>query len=347
VPIQDNSYGSFSDIVKKLDQTTGIADFIFQKVWFETNAKDAERFSKEIFRESLFSVYPNLKKVSGTAIDSAYTNVKSLIASRKNKPIQRHELEKAIWDNVAPEMRPIPLIRIHTKHEHTETGNHGNGPLEFDWSLFSGGEERIYPRTEEWNKKIVEELIETRKWIISTKRNRRILLSGHRRLSASIAIGSVFSAVAGFNIDMDYRSVFWRTDDHPDPDTPYYLWETDFIRKEEKNEISVTIGIKRSVTDDVRRYLETCGLSAISQLHLYGNDVIYNAKHANKAVSQIKEEIQNSITKYGIKKIHLFIASPAHFALFLGHRLNAICEIQCYERTAPGEYTPSCLIKAF
>jgi hypothetical protein len=343
-PVQENSFKGFASTVENLGQSKETADFIFRKVWCETDAADAEKLPQELFGKSLLRAYPFLEEAQGKEIRNAYSSLQALIVSRKNRPIQRIDIEKAIWNNITPNLRPAPSIRIHTNHEHEDGKTHTDGRLEFDWNSFCGGEKRIYPPPEEWNHKVIGELLKTRKWIMATNRYRNIELTGHRRLSASIAIGSVFSAVSGFNIDMNYRNEIWSTNTHSDMDTPDYPWDIDLIPQKTRDEIVVTIGVKKNVVNDVQQYLGHQWLSKLPQVHLYGDGVIYDAKHANKAVSQVKDAILNSILKNSAKKIHLFIASPAHFALFLGHRLNATCAIQCYERTAPGVYVPTCLL---
>ena len=80
------------------------------------------------------------------------------------------------------------------------------------------------------------------------------------------------------------------------------------------------------------------------RLYLVSDNVILSAAHTNRAVDKAKQMINDSVAAVGAKKLHLFIAVPAQFALFLGHRLNAMGEIQCYEYQDANVYVPTCLI---
>ena len=206
-----------------------------------------------------------------------------------------------------------------------------------------GGRERNFPPGEEWNSQVIGELQSTQEWLVSTKRSRRIHLSGHRRLSASIAIGCVFSAVSGFVIQMETKEGIWCSDDHPQADTPDYLWEQELHSDESTSEMVVGISIKKQIANEVELYLKTTNFRG-PRLYLFSDTAIISAAHANRSVEKAKQTINELIAAVGAKKIHLFIAVPAQFALFLGHRLNAMGEIQCYEYRNANVYVSTCLI---
>ena len=339
--IQDTSYDDFVERVKKLGQSKKMADFLFCKVSFEIDLTDAEARPWELFMGSLSRNYPVLGKLDLDFSEAAYSRLVKLVQSRKNQPIYRWELEEAIWKSVKAVDRPEPSVRIHTSHDDSDTGP--EGCLQFNWKSYFGGRDRNFPPPEEWNRQIIVELQSTKEWIVSTQRPRRLHLSGHRRLSASIGIGAVFSAVSGFVIGMETKGGIWSTNDHPQGDTPDYLWEPDIYHGESTGEIVVGISIKREIANEVECYLETTGLRG-PRLYLFSNNAILSAAHANRAVERAKQMIQKSVVTAGAKKIHFFIAVPAQFALFLGHRLNAMGEIQCYEYRAANVYVPTCLI---
>ena len=72
--------------------------------------------------------------------------------------------------------------------------------------------------------------------------------------------------------------------------------------------------------------------------------VVQSDAQANQAVRKVKSAIEKLSSKTQVRKIHLFLAGPAQFALFLGHRLNTLGEIQCYERISLNRYVPTALI---
>ena len=266
-----------------------------------------------------------------------------LNSSRKNQPIYRHELEKAIWQEVPEKDRPESTIKIHTLHDES-ISKLPDGCLQFGWKSFFGGSERNFPPPEEWNQKVIGELCRTREWIVSTNRKRHIHLSGHRRLSASIVIGSIFSAVSGFTIGMEIRDGVWWTNSHANEDTPDYHWQQS-TDGELTDEIAVGISIlKNTANEEVKQYLQMEHFHG-RQLYLYSDMALQSDAQTNRAVQKAKSMIQEFVSKSQGKKIHLFFACPAQFALFLGHRLNTIGKIQCYEWTSPNAYVPTVLIK--
>ena len=342
--IQYSSYEGFVKIVKNLERPKEMADFIFSKVHFEIDLTDAEDRPRALFRETLLNHYPIFENFPTKLSGAAYSHLAELIRSRKNQPVYRQELEDAIWKEVEEKDKPKPVIRIHTLHD--ENGNKGSDDcLQLDWKSFFGGPDRNFPPPEEWNQTVLGELGVTKEWLISTKRSRRIHLSGHRRISASVAIGSTFSAVSGFTIGMETKDGICWTNNHPMEDTPNYQWKHTQIKGKSTDEIAVGISIGRDIINDVEQYLETIQLQG-NRLYLLGDVAILSDAHGNRAVQKAKLIIQEVVTKAQTKKIHLFLAGPAQFALFLGHRLNTLGEIQCYEWSPPSQYVPTVLISS-
>ena len=341
--IQEISYYDFVKAVKKSDKSREIADFLFLKVYFEIDLTDAENRPRELFREALFQNFSIFAELKANLSTEACSRLVELVQSRKNQPIFRRELEGAIWKNVETEKRPEFSVRIHTIHD--DSNANPEGCLQFNWKSYFGGSKRNFPPAEEWNKQVIRELQSTKAWLISTQRPRRLHFSGHRRLSASIGIGFVFSAVSGFVIGMETKEGIWWTDNHPKADTPDYPWERAIHDDESTSEMVVGISIKRKIANEVERYLETMDFRG-PRLHLFSDNAILSAAHTNQAVVKAKQIINESVAAVGAKKIHLFIAVPAQFALFLGHRLNAMGEIQCYEYQDANVYVPTCLISA-
>ncbi|MYC78716.1 SAVED domain-containing protein [Candidatus Poribacteria bacterium] len=341
--IQDTSYADFVEVVEARNKSKDIANFLFLKVRFKLDSTNAESHPRGLFIEEMKRYFPEFNKLSGEVTDAAYTQLIELVKSRRNKPIYRHELEKAIWHGTKEKDRPKSTIKIHTEHdENTDKGP--DGCLQFDWKSVFGGPSRNFPLVGEWNRKVIKQLQSTKEWLISTKRSRHIHLNGHRRLSASVAIGSIFSAVAGFTIDIETKDGIWRTNSHAKEDTPDYQWQQS-IDEGSTGEIAVGISIlKDTANEEVERYLETKHFQG-KRLYLFSNMVLQSDDQANRAVQKAKSVIQELTSKTQAQKIHLFFAGPAQFALFLGHRLNTLGEIQCYERISPNIYVPTVLIE--
>ncbi len=340
--IQDTSYNHFVEVVTKRNKSEDLADFLFSKVDFEIDLKDAEDHNMELFRETLLRHFPTFTDLPVKVSNLAYLHLSELIRSRKNQPIYRQDLEDAIWKEVKEKDKSKHYIKIHTLHdENADIGP--EGCLQFDWKVVFGGVNRNFPSEEVWNRTVFCELKTTKDWVVETIRSRQILLSGHRRLSASIAIGSIFSAVSGFTIGIQTKDGIWWTNSHAKENTTDYHWDQS-ICGESNDEIAVGISIlKDTANADVERYLETKHFHG-KRLYLYSNAALQSDEQTNVAVQKAKSIIQEMISRTQAKKIHLFFAGPAQFALFLGHRLNTLGEIQCYEWVSVDRYVPTVLI---
>jgi hypothetical protein len=251
-------------------------------------------------------------------------------------------LESAVWDQIDPVHHPKPVIRLHTIHNTSSQGPEGS--ILFDWRDFFGEPDRKFPSQCDWNEGLLSQLEETKKWILSTRRNRQIHLSGHRRLSASLAIGSVFSSVSGFVIEMETKDGIWSTQRYPTSDTPDYSWMQTLVNSKPVNELVIGIGVMKDIATEVDTYLQSICYEG-PRLYLIGEKALISDQQTNLAVNQVKRIILEKVAQLGAKKIHFFVAGPAQFAIFLAHRLNATGEIQCYERQAPNIYLPTCLIQ--
>ena len=336
--IQNRSYNDFIELVKNQGQLTDMAHFLFSKVWFDIGAGNHQA----LLRENLLKHFPIFNDYRVKVIDTAHLHLVELVRSRKNQPIYRQELKDIIWKEINENDKSKP-VRIHTLHD-KNVNKEPDGRLQFDWKNFFGGSARNFPPPEEWNQKVVGELHATKNWIVSTYRERRIHLSGHRRLSASIAIGSIFSAVSGFTIGIETINGIWWTNDHAKEDTPDYQWQQS-MGEGPTDEVAVGISIlKDNANEEVKRYLKMKHFHG-KRLYLFSDMVLQSDNQANRAVQKAKSMIQEFVSESQAKKIHLFFAGPATFALFLGHRLNTLGEIQCYERISPNTYVPTVLIE--
>src|SRR5262249_25234245 len=121
---------------------------------------------------------------------------------------------------------------------------------------------------EMWNERVLGDLRATRAWIREARRTRHIALSGNRRLSASLAIGFIFSAVSGFSVETMYRGQVWATDAHPNGSTPAYPFIQAGSSEDVRGErLVVSIGIIRDIAEEVEGDLGRHGLAGIG-VHL-------------------------------------------------------------------------------
>ncbi|MBA4496306.1 SAVED domain-containing protein [Paenactinomyces guangxiensis] len=341
--VMQHSMEAYKERVRKLGKSDEIADFLYQKVLIESDwYLHSDEKTKGLFQSQLIEHHPMYEDLSVKELNNVYIALHNLVRTHKARPITRLQIEQTIQSAISERNRltshPIILFT------EIEPSKRERKELHFKWTPFFGGAEREYPSSKEWNEGLMRDLQETRDWIIKNRSTRHILLKDNRRISSAIAIGSVFSAVSGFVVEIDYRGERWATNDHPTAETPLYPLSTEF-QKGDDNHLVVTVGImKDHVMSEVNEYLRQANLSQLSMLHLTSREPILSPKHANVAVEAIKKEIKNTLGVCRTKCIHLFYAGPSHLALFLGHRWNALAPVQCYEWTHTGMYTPTCLI---
>lgn len=339
--IKSASFDDYVEIANKCGFTNDEAQFLFEKVLIRPDFNPAQSYGEALFKSSLDQHLPEYQDLPSRVQGDIHRNLAQLVKGRLNQPITRQELENALREPIEakdhPPLRPILIDTAVNDTDETPLA------LQFEWAPFFGGAVRSYPPSEEWNQRLIGELRETKDWTTQYYTTRRIRLTGNRRLSASLAIGSVFSAVAGFSVEIEYRSEIWATDAHPSPEVPEYTLQPNLIQGA-GDHLVVSVGILRDIVSEVESGLGQLGLTDATRLHIKGDAPITSSHQANAVVSKIKQLISNALTHHGLKQIHLFFAGPAFLALFLGHRLSATAPVQCYEHVSVGHYVPTCLL---
>ncbi len=338
--ILEHSFSEYVERVKGCGGTEEDAPFLFSKVLIECNYGDACAFPG-LFKERLLQCRPEYRDLPARCLDDIYQDIASLVGGRIDKPISRNELEEIVRDRVPNTLQPHARpVSIHT------TGKEGSSPgtsVELNWIDFFGGTSRSFPPAEEWDSSLVSQLVDTRDWIIRHRSSRCIHLTGERRLSAMLAIGSVFSAVSGFTVELEYRGELWSTDVKPLQSGLTYDLEI-HPPTGTGNELIASIGILRDIKCEVEAYVKSSPLASVPALHIVGKAPITCPEHAGVAVHGIKDAIGQALVATGASCIHLFYAGPSHVALFLGHRLNATATVKCYERVAANSYVQTCTL---
>lgn len=342
-----NSYDDYRARVTGLGKTDEDADFLFRKVLILGDLNIARDSGRALFKQSLTENLQYHRDLPDRILEEIYTELSTFIRGRRNQTITRNEIEASLRARIPAQSQPPSLpIHIHTAINNIETDADSTA-LRFEWADFFAGENRNYPPPEIWNERMLGELLETKNWILERRSTKRIFLTGNRRLSTSLAIGSIFSAVAGFSVDMQQRAEqVFATDAHAARETPDYEIQSQRFGNEKGERLIVSVGIIRDVVPEVDEYLQKQGLNDLPCLHVKGDAPIVSPDQANLVTGKIKSLISENVVQSGAKQIDLFIAAPAFLALFLGHRLNATAPVQCYERVAAGQYEPTCLLFA-
>ncbi len=336
--VATNSWSDYVGIVQRLGRTERDARFVLEKVSLEPHWDAATFDGQAVFERRLTENLPEYGEIPARTLARVYPEMQALLRACAGRVISRPQLETCLRASLDPEHRPAPTpVWIETCARQADP-LHGCS-LCFDWSSFFAGDRRQFPAIEAWDR-LVRDLEQTRDWILQYRSTRRIRLTGARRLSASLAIGSTFAATAGFSIEMNWRGEIWCTDAHPTVETPDYPL---ICRASagEGSHLVVCIDILRDVSQEVERYLLQSDLSHAPRLWLHGPSAVASPEHANVAARAIKNAVSEALAGNRCNKMHLFFAGPSPLALFLGHRLNALAPVQCYEWVRSGEYVPT------
>ncbi|WP_414569412.1 SAVED domain-containing protein [Nostoc sp. CCY 9925] len=341
--VRNNSIQEYIRLVEEKGGTQEEALFLLEKVTVETDWNTAKSHGEAIFKQTLIDYLEEYGDLSGRILDDIYNNLSTFIRKSINRPISRKELETKLQEKIPINQKP-PLRSISIYTATTPEDNPLHPGLRFDWQCFSGGEMRVMPTPEQWDKLLID-LQNTRIWIENYRNTKRILLLGNRRLSACLAIGSFFSAVRGYVIEMDYRGENWATDSHPNTETPPYPLTSNLIEGEGKS-LVVSISIHCNNLIDVQHNLAKFGLSDAPLLEIQGEQPITSVDQANWIIGNLKRQLVWHLQSTNCQEIHLFLTSPAYLALFLGHRLDATAPIICYGWGENRQYYQTCRLFA-
>ena len=340
--VKADTRAAFIERVIKTGGDEALGDFILSKVNILYGHGITEAHGEMHFKDALTRRFPEAQDDASIWRDASgiYDRVQRLITSRRGQPITRPQLVRAITNEGELRFPSFDQLELHTTHD--STPYQGSG-IKLDWQPFFGGAERIYPETEVWNDKFLEQLGRLKSWIQTNASTRTLLVTGQRRLSSNLALGWTFSAVSGFNLIHEHRGAHWQTDAHPGDKTSPYSFESTF-KEGEGNALIVSIAIKQDIAIEVETAVEALGFGESPKLHLSANTPLTSSEQINLAVQEVKSEIAKTLNRTGYSEIHLFLAAPATFALFLGHRLNTLPPIQCYEHRNQNAYVPTCCL---
>lgn len=336
----DANYAAFVDLVVKKDGTPELASFLLDKV-FLVDHLPSPSAGEALFIGELTEYFPDSAELPKRLLAAAYSGLRDLIKKKGlNVPISRKEIEAAILEGTEGRFPFRPLCLYTCANQEPPVG-----PLVMGWQRFFGGTDRSYPDAADWDSHVMEQLSTTLDWAKEHHSKRVILLNGERRLSGAIAIGAIFSAVSGFVIHQTYRDgAIWRTDDHPDGDTPPYVLSASQLTMGTVSGLIVSVSILGDIAAEIEAATPGLGLAELATLHLRGSDPVVSAPQANRIANDVKERIREALRQCIGGPLHLFYKGPSHVAVFLAHRLNAVAEIRCYEWVGTNRYVPTCTI---
>lgn len=156
-----------------------------------------------------------------------------------------------------------------------------------------------------------------------------VTLSGKQRMTLACLLGYTFSATKGFVLEIDHNSEFYRTDNHAQMPEPFFAVSPTPAAMDAREGVA-TIAFPTRAGADVDAALGGRLLSA-SRLNLASERAVDGTLALNKAVAEAKTALSDFRATNRLELTHLFIKAPSHFAMSLGHRLNAVGPIQLYD----------------
>lgn len=156
-----------------------------------------------------------------------------------------------------------------------------------------------------------------------------IALSGKQRMSLACLLGYTFSAAKGFVLDIDHNGERFRTDEHAQMPEPFFAVTSSPANGGIKEGVA-TIAFPTEAAADVA-VATGAGLALAPRLDFVSGRAIDGTLSLNKAVAEAKSALVDFRSRNRLEVIHLFIKAPSHFAMVLGHRLNAVGRIQLYD----------------
>lgn len=290
--VKSNSVQDYIQLIENRGGTQQDALFLLEKVTIETDWNTARSQGEAVFKQALVDCLDEYSDLSGRILDDIYNHLSTFIRKSRNRPISRKDLETKLREKIPTNQRPaLRPILIYTAIAPEDNPLHPG--LRFDWTQFSGGETRAIAPPEQWDQLLID-LQDTRTWLENHRNTKRIQLFGNRRLSACLAIGSIFSAVRGYAIDMEYRGELWSTNAHPTAETPAYTLVHNLVEGK-GDRLVVNINICRNSLLQVLVDLEKFDLLDRPILNIQGEQPVISSQQANWIVGALKRLIVQSL----------------------------------------------------
>ena len=203
-------------------------------------------------------------------------------------------------------------------------------------AAFLSGEGRFSP-PELWEQTFVAPLNRIKaKW--QSEGHRRAVIDGSYRLTAAFAVGAIFNAASGFDLDMQTKDGVWRTNDHAGRGTLAPEWETTRAEALTGDALNVAIGVLR----DPSEALTASGVVQETVIRAFLPEAVTSGQQLQALVAKLKGLIGADIARLCAKRVNLYFAGPAPMAMALGHRWNALATAQFHEfDVMSGQYFPT------
>lgn len=271
------------------------------------------------FEQSLIRAFPDYSSLSTQSLQSLRIDLFGVLSKRISVPILRKEIEERIIHHLGPIDHPFNTVDLISADEKLDLVN----PIP------------IRLADDDYNFR--ESLMKTRSWLVENRKTRVIRVFGKWRLSKAISIGHTFPAATGFSLEIYHRDKVYSTSDFDETSASLAIDHGGGFGRE----FALSIGVIKDIRNEVEKYVEQTFATDFPWMNVHIPHPLITGAQSNYLVGQIKNELSARLSLTPSTKIHLFINSPTFFAMCLGHRLNSLPDIQCYEWKEGFFYKPS------
>jgi hypothetical protein len=336
-PFADIAAASDAELRRRLEQSYGgpLGEFVATSVEAsERNLPDLDAAVAQ-FDAELARAFPSLDAGRRRVAD-AFAALSDLARRSIGVPLAAGVLARTMEKALYMQLPLPPVFPLHVKSDRNDDNPHA---LQIDAAAFSGGPSG-FPKPPEWSV-LAAALDATSRWLRARGAS-RIRIGGSYRLTTAMLLGFALRAANGFELEILTRSGAWATDDRPAPGETGRGWLIDEPTALHDGRLIVSIGVLRDPAAELSR---VSGVGPTSMLRLHLSGPIPSARAVQIGVSTVKGAVDAAKSRLRPERIDLFVATPAAFAVALGHRWNAMGPTQCHEyMAAESGYVPTAAI---
>jgi hypothetical protein len=328
--IRASAQADIVDTIVKLGQTTETGLFILERVTFLPYGGDNVDAG---FGTRLEEHLPTLDLSRGETT-AFRAKCKELVNTSFKGVVTRKNIEKALMDSapsVADGWRASP------SNLQLGTAGFELGPLALDVTAFNGPE-RGALGPEGWNQ-LQTRLGEIGDFLHASRTRRGVRLSAKHRMSLACLLGYCFSATRNFTLTLDHNDQLFDTSQHDKAPGPFFAVSEDALSTLCLDGVA-TISFPNGSNADVAANAKAFGMASSPKLSLVSTAVVTDIASLNTAVHEAKVALMEFRGRHQLQRVHLFIKAPSIFSMALGHRLNAVGNIQLYDWDQ-GKYIPT------
>lgn len=308
----------------------GLGRFVAEGVEITERPMSTREAALSAFAAALLASFP-ATDLSHRKVTAAFGALEGLVRRSIGTPLPRRKLIELLRGETSEALITERAFPVHVR---SDRNGENVTALEIDASAFSGGPAG-FPAAERWHADLVVPLDDTAAWLRRCDVS-RLALSGSYRLTTAFLLGHAFRSASGFELEISTRDGVWATDDRPTDRAN--AWSIVPPTELSDEALIVAVGVLRRPSHT----LTAAGVDPKKVLDVFTDRAITGARPAQAGVAQVKAAVVEASLRLRAKRIELYYAGPAAFAVALGHRWNAMPVTNLFEFVAGSHsYVPT------